>query len=278
MRLGGPVFDEYTNPSEWIAALRALGYSAAYCPVSLDADDATVRAYADAAASEDIVIAEVGAWSNPISPDENISRAAVEKNIAALALAERIGARCCVNVAGSRSEDWAGPHPDNLTQATFELIVAAVQRIIAAVQPSHTFYTLEPMPWIYPDSPDSYLRLIEAIDCPQFAVHLDPVNMIASPQRYYHNDAFIHECFERLGPYLKSCHAKDIKLENRLTVHLNEVRPGLGELDYRALLTELSKLDDDTPVMLEHLETAQEYAEAAAYLRTTAQALGLAFR
>jgi hypothetical protein len=62
MRLGGPVFDNdaKTDPERWIAALGRLGYRAAYCPVDENADDATVRAFADAAARADIVIAEVG--------------------------------------------------------------------------------------------------------------------------------------------------------------------------------------------------------------------------
>ena len=78
---------------------------------------------------------------------------------------------------------------------------------------------------MYPDSPDSYLELIKAIDRPAFAVHLDPVNIICSPQLFYSNGAFLRECFTKLGPYIKGCHAKDIALGETLTVHLTEVRP-----------------------------------------------------
>jgi len=46
--------------------------------------------------------------------------------------------------------------------------------IIDAVQPTRTFYTLETMPWMYPDSPQSYLRLLQAVDRRQFAVHFAP--------------------------------------------------------------------------------------------------------
>lgn len=49
MRLAGPVFEKYGNPDEWLAALKRLGYSAAYCPAGTDADDVTVSAYAAAA-------------------------------------------------------------------------------------------------------------------------------------------------------------------------------------------------------------------------------------
>ncbi len=276
MRLGGPVFGECGDPEQWIAAVRQQGYRAAYCPVDSRADDATVRAYEKAAAAADVIIAEVGAWSNPISPDEATRRAAIETCQAQLALADRIGARCCVNISGSRGARWDGPHPDNLTTETFERIVESVQEILDAVRPTRTFYTLETMPWAYPDSAESYARLIRAIDRKQFGVHFDPVNLIYSPQRFFASGALIRECVETLGPYIRSCHAKDIAMDSRFMVHLDEVRPGLGGLDHATLLHELSRLDPDTPVMLEHLASEEEYRQAARHLRGVATEQGLA--
>lgn len=70
MRLGGPAFARDLDPDAWAAAARAQGYRPATCPIRADADDATVAAYTRAAREADIVVAEVGAWSNPINPDE----------------------------------------------------------------------------------------------------------------------------------------------------------------------------------------------------------------
>jgi sugar phosphate isomerase/epimerase len=271
MRLGGPIFTPYSDPKSWVDAVKATGYRAAYCPIGLDADEATVKAYATTAAAADIVIAEVGAWSNPLSPDAATCRDALDLCKRSLDLAERIEARCCVNIAGSLGELWDGPATSNLTEETFQMIVDSVREIIDAIKPCRTFYTLEPMPWIYPDSPDSYLRLIQAIDRPAFAVHLDPVNMICSPQRCLNNAAFLQECFAKLGPYIKSCHAKDILLRDTLTVHLDEMRPGLGQLDYRTYLRELAALENDVPVMVEHLPDENEYQLAVDYIRSVAR-------
>jgi L-ribulose-5-phosphate 3-epimerase UlaE len=74
---------------------------------------------------------------------------------------------------------------------------------------------------------------------------------------------------------VKSCHAKDIALGDRLTVHLAEVRPGLGALDYRVFLTEMDRLDPDTPLLVEHLSSDAEYAAAVAHVRAVAGELGL---
>lgn len=275
MRLGGPVFAAYSDPKGWIAALRRYGYSAAFCPVKSGADDATIQAYIEAAEEADVVIAEVGAWSNPLSPDEETRSKALKICREQLTLADKIGARCCVNIVGSRGQQWDGPHPDNLTEETFDLIVETVQAIIDDVKPRRTFYTLETMPWMYPDSADNYHRLIKAINRRQFAVHFDPVNLVCSPQRYFGNGELIREFVAKLGSYIRSCHAKDTLLSGKLTVHIDEVRPGLGRLNYSVYLRELSRLDKDIPLMLEHLSTEDEYGLAANYVRSVARETGL---
>ena len=213
----------------------------------------------------------MGAWSNAISRNRQIQQEAVEKCKKSLQLADEIGAKCTVNIAGSRGDKWDGPDPSDLTMDTFDLIVATVRDIIDAVKPQRSFYCLETMPWMYPDSADSYVELLKAIDRKGCAAHLDPVHLICSPQRYFNNGSLIKECFAKLGPYIKSCHAKDILLHPQLTTHLDEVQPGKGELDYTVYLRELNKLDPDTPLMMEHLHSEEEYREAATYIRGVAE-------
>jgi sugar phosphate isomerase/epimerase len=275
MRLGAPLEREWESPAGWIEVLRRHGFRTAFWPLDDDASADEIRAYAGAADAAGVVIAEVGAWSNPLSPDAGMRADAVDLNKRRLAVADEVGARCCVNIAGTRAHTWDGPHPENLGEDTFALIVDTVREIIDAVAPARTWYTLEPMPWSLPDSPDAYLALLRAIDRPRFAVHLDPVNFINCPAKYYDNAGFLRECFAKLGPHIRSVHAKDITLENRLTVHLSEVRPGLGELDYRVFLKEMERLDADTPLLVEHLSSQAEYHAAVAHVRGVADELGL---
>lgn len=277
MRLGGVIVETCQNSQQWVEAHQRLGFRAAYCPIQSSASDQIVEEYFQAAQKADLIIAEVGAWSNPLDANEERSRAAILHCQQQLELAERIGARCCVNISGSCGAQWDGPHPDNLTDETFDRIVEITRQIIDAVKPERTFYTLEMMAWAYPDSADSYLSLIHAIDRKQFAVHLDPVNIVSSPWIYYHTGDLVRECFKKLGPYIKSCHAKDITFAGRLTVHLDEILAGLGGFDYRAYLEELSKLDPDAPLMLEHLANQYDYSKAADHIRQTATECGLSF-
>jgi sugar phosphate isomerase/epimerase len=276
VRLGAPVPGKFSDPVEWVKAVKTLRYSAAYCPVQPGAPDEQVKSFRAEAKRSNIIIAEVGVWNNMLDPDETARKAAVGKNIEYLQFADEIGAGCCVNISGARGEIWDGPYPGNYARETFEMIVETVRYIIDQVKPVTAFYTLEPMPYMLPDSPDSYLSLIKAVGRKQFAAHLDPVNMISSPQRYYNNSVFIRECFARLGPYIKSIHAKDITILPELTVHLEERRPGLGSLDYTVLLQEASKLKD-IPLMLEHLDKQEDYILAAEYVRKTGAKAGISF-
>ena len=70
---------------------------------------------------------------------------------------------------------------------------------------------------------------------------------------------------------------KDIILKDDIyTPHLDEIRAGLGNLDYTVFLKELSKFPD-VPLMLEHLPDAGQYKLAADHIRSVAAKLGLSF-
>jgi sugar phosphate isomerase/epimerase len=266
MRLGGPVFDTST-PKKWIDSARELGYSAVYAPVDIDASDSTVNAFRQAADESDIVIAEVGAWSNPLSPDPRERAEAIDKCTRSLDLAERLGALCCVNVAGSVGSFWCGHDPENSSERVFSQLVETVQRIVDAVDPQQAFYTLETSPWNYPHDRSSYDRLLSAIDRDRVAVHFDPVNMINSPASYYGNADLIRDFMRFFGTRIKSCHAKDILLEDEVfTVRFKECAPGEGIIDFRTFIEEIDSVDPEIPLMLEHLPTPDGYERAAAFL------------
>jgi sugar phosphate isomerase/epimerase len=278
IRLGGPVFLKSDDPRELAREHRRLGYSAAYCPEAKVDDSARIREIEKAFAAENVVIAEVGAWVNML--DRNAEKRARNLHyvIERLALAEAVGARCCPDIAGSYNPTvWYGPHPKNLSQEFFDATVENCRHVIDEVKPKRTRFTIEMMGWSIPDGPDSYLRLVRAVDRSGFAVHMDVCNGINSPAKFYQSGEFIRECFHKLGPWIASCHAKDLQWITELNVHFLEVAPGRGEVDYRAYLTELSKLPVDAPLMLEHLKTAEEYDEGKRYIMKVAGELGLAF-
>ena len=275
MRFGGQIFKKWNTPEEWAQAALEMGYSAVYFPVDYTADVKVIDGYKKAAEEADLVISEIGIWNNLLEANAEKRENNIQRAIHQLELADYVGANCCVNISGNCGEQWDGHHPDNLTQKTFDEVVRITQRIIDAVNPKNTEYTLEPMPWMFPHTADSYVELLKAVDRKGFAAHLDPVNVINSPVLYYQNGKMIREWFEKLGPKIRSCHAKDIVLQGSLTVHLDECRPGTGNLDYKTYLECMTTLPETTCLMLEHMSREEDYLLAAKYLKGLAAELNI---
>ncbi len=276
--LGAPLFLKTDDPREMAKEARRLGYSAAYCPPASPHETEKLRAIEAGFAAENVVLAEVGVWVNLLDADPARRKENLQKVTDGLAVAEATGARCAVTICGSYNEKvWYGPHPKNLSQDFFDAAVENARRIIDAVKPRRTTFSYEMMGWSLPDSPDAYLKMIRAVDRSAFAVHLDVCNLVNSPERFYNHAALIDECFRKLGRQIVSCHGKDLEWIPEMNVHFVEVIPGRGQIDYRPLLRGLAAMPSPAPLMLEHLKTAEEYAEGARHIRHVAAELGLSF-
>lgn len=274
MRIGGGIDGrEWQTPEEWLSIVKQLGYDAVYCPIDSSASGSLRRDFKRLMRENDLVLGEVGVWSNPLDTDEEKRRMNLAFCKAQLCLAEEMEAACCVNIAGSRGDKWDGAYADNYDPYTYGLIIDTIREIIDDVRPICTRYSLEPMPWMVPDSPESYLRLIKDVDRKAFAVHLDYANMISCPKLYLHSGAFIRHCFQVLGPYIKSIHVKDLMLEEGLPCVIREVMPGRGGIDLKLVMHLASRLGRNMTVYAEHLKNIQEYEEAVRYLRRMERAV-----
>lgn len=287
-RLGGYGIDYDGDPEAYARAHVAFGYNAAYMPnIDLGNRD-EIAALIKAMAAADVVIAEGGAWKNLIAHDETVRQANLDYAVHQLALADELGARACVafhGTVGHPGDPWQlsdnydyGPHPDNQSEAGFQRAVDTARYVIDAVKPKRAKFSLEMVPWLVTDTPENYLKLLKAIDRPQFGAHIDAVNMVITPRLYFNSGRMIREAFALLGPWVVSCHAKDIVLQGgpgTISFHLDEVPPGEGNLDYEAYVTEIAKLGRGVPLMLEHFDVAG-YRRGLAHIKAVARGAGLA--
>jgi len=278
IRLGGhglPIGSD--DPHAFARAHRAFGYGAAYVPeVSID-DRTRLTAIEQAFAAENVVLAEIGIWRNLVTPDEAVRKTNLAYAVERLAIADAVGAGCAVSYIGSfrAGTDYA-PAAENMSPEAFDAAVETVRYLLDTVKPTRAKFALEMMQYSLPDSVDSYVELIRAIDRPMFGAHFDPVNIIMTPRVYFDNGALIRECFDKLGQWVVSCHAKDIKLHHKAALHLDEVQIGEGVLDYRTYLTQLDRLPREVPLMLEHLKD-EEYAVARDRIFAVGDEIGVAF-
>ena len=278
MLLGGTVAGHWEGPEQWEALLAASHFKAVTAPFNCHTARSDADAYCGIARKHGAVIAEVGVWKNLFDPDPRKAAENMAYAKAQLALADERGIACCVNIVGTSSPvSWDAADKSNFTSETWTRAVASIREIIDDVRPVRAFYCIEPMPWMIPDSPEVYLQLIRDVDRPQFAAHMDFVNMINCPRRFLDAEGFIDECFRTLAPYIKSTHIKDSRMDlKHLTTVLEECSPGEGGLDIGAILKIINKyLPADAPVLLEHMSTFDEYARAYRYVADCAAKAGV---
>ena len=280
--VGGQMgYREQDDPVTLAQEHKRLGYTAAFCPDGKPGDTARVNAIRKAFAGAEILIAEVGAWRNMMTPDPAARKANIEFVASQLALADELGVKCCVDIAGSfDGNTLSGPHPKNLSKEFFDQTVENCRRIVDTVKPRVAKFAIEMKGWDIPDGPDSYVDLIRAIDRNTFGVHIDICNIINSPLRYYNNTALIRETFQKLGRWVLSCHAKDLRWAPQVNVNFVEVPPGQGGIpgqgggvDYRAYISEVAKAG--VPLMMEHFNTNEEFQQGAQYIRKIAAELSI---
>ncbi|MCR5800817.1 MAG: sugar phosphate isomerase/epimerase [Lachnospiraceae bacterium] len=267
MRLGTSSPLAHATPEEWADNQRKLGCSTVVFPVQSNEPEEKIIAYKKAADNAGLTIAEVGIWRNALAADPDERKINTDYCIEQLRLADFVGARCAVNVAGAFGPVWDGGYRANFSDEAWKQTIAMVQDIIDRADIKNTCFTLEPMPWMLPTGPEEYLKLIDAVDRDRFAVHMDIINMINSSERYFYAEEFIDKCAALLGDRIRSCHIKDVHLSSKYTLRLEECGPGAGEFPLRHYAEKMSSIDPDMPIILEHLSSDEDYIHYMEYLK-----------
>ena len=259
---------KHSSPEEWAETHKALGLKSVVFPVDCNAEEKLIMRYKEAAEKNGLLIAEVGIWRNTLAADLAEREKWIDYAIRQLKMADKLGAACCVNVVGTPyGPRWDGGYRQNFSQELWQLAVKMIQRIIDEAKPVHTKFSIESMPWMIPSSPDEYLHLIKDVNRKEFGAHLDVVNMITSPERYFFNDKFLEECFSKLKGKICSCHLKDIHLKEEYTFQLEECACGEGTLDLELFAKLATAENAQMPMIIEHLSTDEEYLASLKYVQ-----------
>ena len=277
MKLGGTIVGPWNSIRQWEEMLLVSHFKAIPAPFNCFTPKDEADEYCDIAARHGVSIAEVGIWKNLMDPDPAARKSNYEYVRDQLALADRVGANCCVDISGAVGEVWDGGYPGNYLPETFDRVVDTVKSLIRDARVRRTAFTLEPMPWMLPWDGESYRKLLDAVDDPRFAVHMDAINLMNSPERYFHCAAFLKETFALLHGRIRSVHVKDVRLERTLTLHLKEVPIGDGGFDVPAYARLAEAEGPDTPFIVEHLGNAEAYYAALDVLKPVLQKEGIVF-
>ncbi len=267
MRLGTSSPLAYDSAESWVRAQKELGCGTVVFPVQSNEPEKKIIEYKEAADKAGLSIAEVGVWRNALSQDPAERERNLDYCVEQLRLADYVGARCCVNVAGAFGPVWDGAYKANFTAEARKQTIEMVRNVIDRADVKNTYFTLEPMPWMIPTGPKDYARLIDEVERDRFAVHMDIINMISSVERYFNAEEFVDECAEILGDRIRSCHIKDVHLASAYTVRLEECAPGCGEFPLEYYVSKMDAIDHDMPIILEHLSSDDDYRKYMRYLQ-----------
>lgn len=117
--------------------------------------------------------------------------------------------------------------------------VAALRECAKAAEDGGIQYSLEPHPFRYGANVEGLLRILEAVGSPALGVNLDPSHLFPVGD-------LPHIAVYRLGGRVLHCHFSDN--DGETNAHW---RPGMGKIDWRALLGALAGTGFDGVISLE---------------------------
>lgn len=262
--------------------VRALGFSGIFTRFRRNHPLETARPRAERVrslmADEGVRLYQAtGFWQNLVTPDEAQRREAVRVLQAALRLAGWLGARGIDTGPGSMHPDgpWF-PHPYNWTPAARQQLIKSLREAAPAAEDAGVYLSLEGHQLVTLESPEVTAEVIDAVGSPWVKSDYDSANWITRREVFDTGPA-LDRHFDILGDRIISCHAKDIWIENRLALHLQDGCPGKGLLDFRTLFRRMEALSPDYPVIAEGNST-EELPQVSALFHELARELGLSVR
>lgn len=197
---------------------------------------------------------------NPVLVGDDPARrdADLHRLTRAFEVARRLGSPMVLTGCGSyHPTHHYGPHPRNHSpQARHQIVEflrlaaprAGDQGVVLALE-CHTITAL--------DTPAHITEIVDAVGSPSIKVNFDPVNLLDSIDAIFDSGARMVSMLDVLGDrYHWTAHAKDVLIEPRLALHVDETVCGDGVLDWPAYLRCAERLgtpEQPAAVLVEHM-------------------------
>ena len=270
------------NIGATVKALRDQGLTSSIANAGTwaNASEATISELRGALKEYDVEIFEVGGYRNILHTDENVRQENLKHLARCLETAEKIGCKMVGTISGSRNPegnqygDNYAVHPDNWTLETWKLTVAGVKQVLKDTAGLKAVLGMEAQVTTNLDGPVALRNFLDDVGDSRCKINLDPTNMVHL-SNHFHTTQLLNQCFDLLGEEIMGCHAKDsYVLPHSQTVHVQEVCPGRGSMDYETYIVRLSQMKWPRALLPEHFP-AEQNPEAYAYMRKVAAKVGV---
>jgi sugar phosphate isomerase/epimerase len=214
-----------------------------------------------------------------IGTDEPRRAADLDRLTKAFEVARLLGSPMVLSGCGSyHPTQHYGPHPENHSERAREQIIRFLRPAARRAEEHGVILALECHMLTALDTPSHIREIVDAVGSSALKVNFDPVNLLTSVDAVYASGAEMAAMLETLGErYHWTAHAKDVLIEARLALHLDETVCGDGLLDWPAYLRTAERLgtpERPATILVEHMP-AFLAARGLAFLRSQASPAGV---
>ncbi|MBX3085556.1 MAG: sugar phosphate isomerase/epimerase [Anaerolineae bacterium] len=247
---------------EMCRRVREMGFSGIFTRFRKNDPHTTPRAKAERVrqmlADENLRLFQVtGYWQNLVTSDEAARKESVRTVRAALRLAGWLGARGIDTGPGSMHPDgpWF-PHQANWTAVAHKQLVKSLKECAPVAEDTGVYLSMEGHQLVTLESAEITAEILDEVNSLKVTSDYDSANWITRETVFDTASAVKHH-IKVLRKHIISCHAKDIWIENKLALHLQDGCPGKGLMDFHTLFRQMEALSPDYPVIVEGATTEE---------------------
>jgi sugar phosphate isomerase/epimerase len=237
--------------------VRAAGFRGAsiIIPRPLEAEEADLRRLKAALDAADLEVAQAnGMFEALVNPDEAARALGVRGLRKMIEIGRFLNAETVFVRPGSlHQESHWHPHPENHSAQTFDRLVDSLRQAAATAEAEGMTLALEGHVVCPVDSPQRMRDTLAAVGSRALKFNLDIVNFCGTVADAHDPTRVTEELFALLAGEIAVAHVKDVAIENKHVVHIEEVLLGQGTLDFQLMLKRLEEHCPEVYCLIEHL-------------------------
>ena len=245
----------------------------------------------DAFRNANLPVVAVSGYTNIIHPDPAKRKANIDFLKMMLRFARDLGSPYVASETGTYNteSDWVW-HDKNASPAVFEETVGIIKDLAKYAEDWGSTFIVE-------NYVNNIIGSVEQIETMFREVHSPALGLLCDPTNYFDDktiqdvDGTLNNVFDRLSPYMKIAHAKDIAVasdtaEKHADIDADESHTfrgsgavelpaaGLGILNYDLYVRRLAIDHPNIPLIIEHLDL-QDIPRAKGFVDTTLRRVGV---